>query len=144
MSEKKSEKNEFGGYGSCGNFAYRTKEELSEFGKKGSAKANETRKRKRAMRETLEVFLSMPLKAGKEYNIEKIKNFASLKGKNITVNEALMIAQIQKALKGDTNALEFIRDMVGQKPVEKVDVSVEQSEKFVEIVEQIGGEGLEE
>ena len=75
------------------------------------------------MKETLEALLGMPLKSGKAEDIEKIKSLAALKGKNITVQEAIMLAQIQKAMKGDTRAAEFVRDSSGNKLKEAVEFS---------------------
>jgi len=99
-----------------------TKEELSACGKVGGARSVESRRRKRAMKDSLEILLSMPLKAGKQCDVESVKNFAALKGKNITVEQAMLITQIQKALKGDTQALTFIRDTSGQKPDDNLNV----------------------
>ena len=92
-----------------------TKEEASERGRRGGIASGEARRRKKSMKETLELFLSLPLDNGKEYNIENLQNFANLKGKNITVNDAILIKQIQKALKGDNNAINFVRDLVEPK-----------------------------
>lgn len=98
-----------------GSFADLPREVLSEYGKKGCVKSAEARRKKRRMRESLEILLQMPLKQGvKEYDVSEIKSFAQLKGKNITVEQALLIAQIQKAMKGDTKAMEFIREASGQ------------------------------
>ena len=99
-----------------------TKEELSECGRLGGIKSGETKRRKKAMKESLELLLSMPLKSGKQCDVEGVKNFAALKGKNITVEQAMLIAQIQKALKGDTQALAFLRDTSGQKPEDNLNV----------------------
>lgn len=52
-------------------------------------------------------------------------HLAALKGKNITVQDALMIAQIQKALKGDTTAAVFIRDTAGQNPTTKIETDID-------------------
>ena len=91
------------------------REVVSAYGKKGCVKSAEVRREKRRMKESLNILLKMPLKPkGKEYDLEEIKSFAQLKGKNITVEQALLIAQIQKALKGDTKAMEFIRIASGQ------------------------------
>lgn len=90
------------------------REVVSAYGKKGSAITAEKKRQKRRMRESLNVLLKMPIKRGNEVDIEEIKSFAQLKGKNITVEDALLIAQIQKALKGDTKAMEFIRTASGQ------------------------------
>lgn len=100
-----------------------TSEELRERARKGGVASGKARREKKAMRETLELLLSMALKDGDVANIEKIKSIASLNGKNITVQDAIMLKQIQKAMKGDTRAAEYIRDTSGNKPKEGVELS---------------------
>lgn len=106
-------------------FSEMTKEELQEAGRKGGIASGEAKRKKKAMRERLEIILAMPLKSGKSADIEAIKNFAALKGKNITVQDAMMIAQIQKALKGDTNAAAFVRDTAGENPSTRIEADVD-------------------
>lgn len=105
-------------------FSKMTAEQRRENGRKGGIASGEVRRSKKAMRDRLEILLTMPIKSGKGADIEAIKNFAALKGKNITVQDAVMIAQIQKALKGDTNAAAFVRDTAGQKPTDSMDMQV--------------------
>ena len=103
-------------------FAKMTPEQRAECGRKGGiAKREATRKRK-AMKETLEILLNMPMKKGKVYTAEEIKSFADLKGKNITIDQAMSVCLIQKALKGDLSAIAMVRDTIGEKPVENVKV----------------------
>lgn len=90
-----------------------TPSERRENARKAGIASGKARREKKAMKDTLEVLLSMPLKSGKSTDLESIKNIAAVKGKNITVQEAIMLAQIQKAMKGDTRAAEFIRDSSG-------------------------------
>lgn len=90
---------------------------------KGGIASGVARRQKKAMKDTLAALLCMPLKDGKAADIEKIKSIASLNGKNITVQEAIMLAQIQKAVKGDTRAAEFVRDSSGNKPKDEVQLS---------------------
>lgn len=99
-----------------------TPEQRSECGRKGAKKAQETRRKKREMRETLEILLSMPMKKGRVVDANDVKAFAELKGKNITVDQALMVVTIQSALKGDLKAVEMIRDTIGEKPKDKMEV----------------------
>ena len=101
-----------------------TPEEAREQGRKGGIASAAKRKEKKAMKATLETLLSMPINEGLEEELEGIQNLARLKGANIDVQTAVMFAQIKKALKGDTRAAEFIRDTIGQKPGEKVDMSL--------------------
>ena len=105
-------------------FALMTPERRAECGRKGGlAKREATRKRKE-MRETLDILLKMPMKKGKVYTAEDIKCFADLKGKNITIDQAMMACLVQKALKGDLSAIGMVRDTVGEKPAEKVEATV--------------------
>lgn len=105
--------------------AERTKDEQREIARKGGIASGEARRRKKTMRETLEAVLSMQVGDGKSTDIEAITKFAQLKGKNITVQEAMIIAQAQKALKGDLAALQFIRDTMGQKPTDNMNLVAE-------------------
>ena len=50
--------------------------------------------------------------------------FFALKGENITVQEAMAIAMLQKAMKGNVKAAEWIRDTAGQKPVDNMNMNM--------------------
>ena len=100
-----------------------TPEELSKGGKASA----EARRKKRDLRQAIEILLE-----------------TDIKGKNGEVKsgaEAITIAQFQKALKGDTRAFEVLRDTAGQKPVEKVvigeidDAVIAEVENAVENIE---------
>ena len=101
----------------------RSKSEARSRGKKGGIASGKARREKKLFKETLEALLEMPMKAGKDVSVDDIKNFAAIKGKNISVQEAILIAQVQKAMKGDTRAAEYLRDTVGQKPSDKVELN---------------------
>lgn len=98
----------------------KSKNEARERGRAGGIASGKARREKRLMRETLDILLSMSMKNGKYADVDSIRSFAALKGKNISVQEAILIAQVQKAMKGDTRAAEYIRDTIGQKPVDNV------------------------
>lgn len=85
----------------------------------GKASAKKKRER-REMREMARDILEMPLREG---SVEEVRSMADVKGKNITVMEAALLVQAQKALSGDTRAFEMIRDTAGMKPVERVEVA---------------------
>lgn len=110
-------KNEFG------NHNY-TSEQLAEWGRKGGLAKREATKRRKALKDTLEILMNMPVNKGKVADIEGIRSFAELNGKNITVDQAIMIRLVQKALKGDLNAVTMLRDTIGEKPAEKVEATV--------------------
>ena len=103
-------------------FAKMTPEQRAECGRKGGLAKREATRRRKEMRETLDILLNMPMKKGKTYSAEDIKCFADLKGKNITIDQAMSVCLIQKALKGDLSAIAMVRDTIGEKPVENVKV----------------------
>ena len=103
-------------------FATMTPEQRREYGRKGGLKKGENYKRRKELRETLDVLLDMPLRTGRTTSVEKVQAFANLKGKNITVDQAMMVCLIQKALKGDLNAIAMVRDTIGERPSDKVEV----------------------
>lgn len=103
-------------------FELMTPEERAEYGRQGGIKSGESKRRKKAMKETLEVLLSMPMKKGKVVDVEDVKNFADLNKKNVDVQTAILIKAVANYMKtGDLSILGFIRDTVGDKPSDKID-----------------------
>ena len=82
-----------------------TPEELSKGGKRSA----EVRREKRELRKALEFLMEQEI--------------TDKKGNTKTGTEAMALAVFQKALKGDIKAFEVVRDTVGQKPIEKVQVA---------------------
>ena len=111
----------------------RTPAERSERAKEMGIASGKARREKKAMKDTLATLLSMPLKDGMADDINGIQSIASLNGKNITVQEAIMLAQIKKAVKGDTRAAEFVRDSSGNKLKEGIEISGEINNPFAEL-----------
>lgn len=96
-------------------------------GKKGGIKSGKKRKERKAMKETAEMILGLTLKDGTVTDLEDIQSMAAANGKNITVQDAIILKQAQKALKGDIRAAEFIRDTSGNRPTneQRMDVAVD-------------------
>lgn len=87
-----------------------TKEDRSKGGKNSAI----SRREKKAIKSVFDELLSMPMKDGKMTDIEKIKSLANIKGENLSVQDALCLAMIQKALRGDIKAFLSIIEIVGQ------------------------------
>lgn len=102
-----------------------TKEELAEAGRKGGLKSVEVRRKKKAMKEALEILLSLPLKDQELVEAEEVKSLAELSGKNIDIQTAILIAQIKKALKGSVASAEFLRDTAGERPEDIVNLNAD-------------------
>lgn len=105
----------------AGNFA-NNRAWASECGKKGIKKAQEVKRQKKAMREQLQVLLSLPVKD--KTRKKDIKNLG-LETEDIDNQAALLVSVFKKALRGDVEAARFIRDTIGEGPTSKIDVSAE-------------------
>ena len=111
----------------------RTKEEQREITKKGGIASGEARRRNKSMQELTRYILSMSLNSGESHTVEEIQSLAEIKGKNLSVDEAIIIKQVEKALKGDLQSATFVRDTSGQKPVEKQEVNTTINDPFDEL-----------
>ena len=97
---------------------------------KGGIESGKARRRKKAMKESFEMLLSMPMKDGKCADMKKIKSFADIKGKNITVEEATCIAVAQKGLKGDLRAVELMLAILGESPSIKIEADINNTNPY--------------
>ncbi len=116
----------------------RSKDEVRKISAKGGRASGETRRKKKAMRQTLEALLAMPIKGkGKVLAPEDVRSIETLLGKNFDVEVGILLAQVQKALKGDTRAFESVRDTAGEKPAQAVDVTSKADDRIDEIIEAL-------
>lgn len=102
-----------------------TKENASEMGKRGNIASQKAKLKKRKIKETLEILLKTPIKsksAGDLVDAEHIENLAQVKHINIDAQTAMAIAMIRNAANGDVRAAEFVRDTMGQKPKNEIDI----------------------
>lgn len=104
------------------NLKHLTQEERIRNGRKGGLVKGENFRRRKELKETLNCLLEMPVRKGKITDCESVKSFAELKGKNLTVDQAMMVVLMQKALHGDLNAIAMIRDTIGERPSDRVEV----------------------
>ena len=92
-------------------------EEASKRGKVGGPASQDTQQTRRSIREILEELSRRTVTAeeAEEYSMEE----------GTSLLEAANLAQIRRAMKGDTKAAEYIRDTLGEKPVDKIAAEVE-------------------
>lgn len=120
-----------------------TEEEHREIARKGGIASGEARKKQKMMKDTLNMLLNLTLKSGDVTKPEEIKSLADIAGANLTLDQAILIAQIKKAVKGDTQSATFIRDTSGNKPVDEVkqqidaDIVNKQKNAIDDITEQM-------
>ena len=101
-----------------------TSKEARKRGSNGGKASVKARREKKSMQELAKIVLSMPYEATPEELDELEKTcFVEFPDKKLTVGERSLLAVAKKAMKGDANALTFLRDTAGEKPVEKLEVS---------------------
>lgn len=84
----------------------RTPNERRRNAQKAGKASGEKRRKLREWRELAAEVLAMPLEPGAV--VKTVKSIREAKGKNITAQQALIIAQAVKGINGDTKAAEFI------------------------------------
>lgn len=86
----------------------RTREEHSRDSQKGGKKSGEVRRQKKAMKETMKMLLSleMPESKGKE----KLRELG-IDDEDLNVQTAILMQQIQKAMRGNLDSAKFVRDV---------------------------------
>lgn len=89
-------------------FNKRSKEEAREYGSKGGKASGESRRRKAAMRDTMNRLLTM------QAEVEGLSDILRADGGESTYEELITMAMIEKALRGDVNAFNAIKATVGQ------------------------------
>ena len=77
--------------------AERTTSEQREIAKAGGRASGESRRKRKSLREQLEILLE-----------------------NGNTQESIAVALVEKAMSGDVRAFEVLRDTIGEKPVDKV------------------------
>lgn len=92
-------------------------EEASKRGKVGGPASQDTQQTRRSIREILEELSKRTVTAeeAEEYSMEE----------GISLLEAASLAQFRRAMRGDTKAAEYVRDTLGEKPVDKIAAEVE-------------------
>ena len=86
-----------------------SREEAKKNGKKGGQKSGEIRRQRKAMKEQFEMLLSLPFKQKKQLDFMKD---LGIKEDEIDNQMALIVAMYGKALKGDVQAFNTIREVV--------------------------------
>lgn len=86
----------------------RTREEHSKDSQRGGQKSGEVRRQRKAMKEQMEMLLSLPFKQEKQL---KFMKSLGIEEEEIDNQMALMVAMYAKALKGDVQAFNSIREV---------------------------------
>ena len=143
-------------------FQDRTESEHREIAIAGGKASGESRRKRKAMREQAELLLSLPFQGmeitkitGKEVEIKNLLDeYAELSGlapEEIDNQMAMIISMYQTILKGgmgSVNAFNSLRDLVGEKPKEVIEIhstdeTIKQLDNIIESKKGKGGNGKE-
>lgn len=112
----------------------RTEKEQREYARKGGKKSGEVRRRRKAMKEQMEMLLSLPFKQSE--GLDFMKDLG-IEEDDLDNQMALIVALYGKALKGDVQAFNTIRE------VTQDDKTVSQEDR-VQIINDLPNEEEEE
>lgn len=107
----------------------KTKKEARERGRNGGIASGIAKRQRKAMREQMEMLLTLPLKDQKIIN--KFKQIG-VDTSDMNNQMALIMATYQKALRGDMQAMNVIRELVGER-VQEFRVSASIDDKVQEL-----------
>lgn len=100
----------------------RTPSELREMCSKGGKKSGEVRRERKAMREQMEMLLKLPpINAQAKQKIKEL----GIDEKEIDNQMLLMVAIFNKAMKGDIQAVNVVRELIGER-IQQAEVQIKQ------------------
>ena len=103
----------------------RTKSEARERGRNGGIKSGVTRRRKAALRDTMNKLLTM------QVEVDGLSDILRADGGESTYEEVITMAMIQQAMLGDVKAYQAIMKTVGQ--TDKSEADLEEQRSKVEL-----------
>lgn len=95
-------------------------EELAANGRKGGKASGEAKRRNKTIRAALQAMLDGDAPDAEQREALKAAGFDG------TYRDVMALAMLEKACRGDVEAGRFVRDTVGEKPREGVDVSLDE------------------
>lgn len=103
-----------------------------EEAKKGGQASGEARRRKKLIKDNIELLLSLPIKSNKTK--EQLQALG-IEENEMTNQMAMIIGLWNKAIKGDVSAFNALRDTVGEKPKEIMELSGEVNNPYSKLSE---------
>ena len=97
-----------------------TEEEQRQIAVMGGKASGEARRQKKLIRDNMELLLSLPIKSDK---VKEALLKQGIEDTDLTNQMAMVVAMYEKAMSGDVNAFNSIRDTIGQKPVERIETT---------------------
>lgn len=119
-------------------FGQRPREETVAAGRKGGIKSGESKRRKKSLKEAAEKIMQME---PPEKVVDSLRR-AGFGDEETTYQMAMMLGQIQEAIKGNTRAANFIANIMGELNAPKEQKEPDRS--FIEALESSAKEDWEE
>ena len=98
---------------------FKTGREQSEIARQGGIASGEAKRRRKTLREQMEMLLNLPVKD------DSTKDFIEslgIESNEIDNGMAITLSMYQEALKGNTKAYELIRDTIGEKLADRIQI----------------------
>ena len=100
-----------------------SREEAAKRGRKGGIRSGQVRKELKTCREILLMISNFTPNDDTVKSLKEI--FPGLEDKYLTYKTVMTLKQLEKALRGDTEAFKVCRDTMGEKPTDKVEQKIE-------------------
>lgn len=110
-----------------------TQEEQRKIASEGGKASVKARRERKAIAEQMKMLLELPLKD--KNTKSKIKKLG-INADDLNNQMAMVISIYQKALKGDVNAFKEIRDTIGEKPQENINLSGNVNNPYTNLSEE--------
>lgn len=114
------------------------REKHREISVKGAEASNKAQADNKTLKNILETMLELDIESftTNEEALQKLKEINPLYAEKVDVKSVIGARLLQKAIQGDLTAIGFIRDTIGEKPVEKIEQTNRNPKPLrVEIVE---------
>ena len=116
----------------------RTREQHSEDSRRAGKASGEARRKKKAMKDAINMLLSLPLKDEKA---NAYLEYLGFEEEDMDNQLGLVISMYKEAVaKGNVQAANWIRDTAGDKPVEKVEANVENKNADISAIKDIANQ----
>lgn len=113
-----------------------TSEQLRERARKGGIASAKVKKKRKAMREQMEMLLSLPVKNNKlKEQLKKI----GIKSNEIDNQMALIVSLYQTALKGGKNSVQAFNTIIEMTEEKEKTTNKETLNKLDEVLKELGG-----
>ena len=111
-----------------------------EIGKKGGKKSVESRRKRKALKEQMELLLTLPLT---DERAKKQFESMGIDADNMNNQMAMVVKTYAQALKGNINAVNVIREIIGERVVEvnvnnNIDDKVKELDRLLDSVAKDG------